>query len=281
MTTGGAAKLYAAHGWPVFPVWHAVDQDTCGCRQGKACANPAKHPMNRHGLLAATTDVALLEAVWREHPQANVGVRTGVAFDVLDVDSTAAGIALAERINATTPDVWQYGPMSMTARGSHLLYAPTGQGNRAALAGIIGVDWRGANGYVIAPPSVHASGHVYRWHQDCPFDAPIPPAPSELVELLTERESKPLGAQLCALPTNGRWNPDGLIRKVATAPEGTRNDALNWAAYRMGQDFKHGRMPLCELEQAVEALACAAINSRLTAREVDRTIVSGLSQGGA
>jgi hypothetical protein len=52
----------------------------------------------------------------------------------------------------------------MTPNGVHLYFLPTGLGNRARFRP--GLDWRGAGGYVIAPPSVGVDGTVYRWFLD-------------------------------------------------------------------------------------------------------------------
>jgi hypothetical protein len=46
------------------------------------------------------------------------------------------------------------------------------------------LDWRGVNGYIVAPPSVHPDGHRYEW-QNSPFVWPIPPVPDWLKPILT------------------------------------------------------------------------------------------------
>jgi Bifunctional DNA primase/polymerase, N-terminal len=55
------------------------------------------------------------------------------------------------------------GPLVRTGGGGwHYYLAPTGLGN-AHFRGLEQVDWRGRGGYVIAPPSRHASGQAYQW----------------------------------------------------------------------------------------------------------------------
>src|SRR3954468_8286436 len=51
------------------------------------------------------------------------------------------------------------------ARGRHLYFLALGLDipNSSGRIGP-GVDVRGAGGYVVAPPSCHASGRRYRWH---------------------------------------------------------------------------------------------------------------------
>src|ERR1039458_2652020 len=79
-----AALAYASRGWPVLP-----------------CEPRGKRPLGRfvaHGLTEATTDPATIEEWWRAEPEANIGLRTGVAFDALDVDSDEGMAALAIQI---------------------------------------------------------------------------------------------------------------------------------------------------------------------------------------
>jgi RepB DNA-primase from phage plasmid len=66
---------------------------------------------------------------------------------------------------------------------------------------------------------------------------------------------------------------DGAARIVREAAEGGRNDALNWAAFRMGAKVAAG-----ELDGAVvhDELRGAALQAGLAKAEVERTIESGL-----
>jgi hypothetical protein len=89
-----AAPRYASQGVPVFPL-----------------APRSKFPLisaanDGHGLHDATTDAARIQAWWMAHPTANIGLRTGVAFDVIDLDSGAAVDAL-EVASGLSPGVEQ------------------------------------------------------------------------------------------------------------------------------------------------------------------------------
>ncbi|MGH7487948.1 MAG: bifunctional DNA primase/polymerase, partial [bacterium] len=57
-----AALEYAARGWPVLPI-----------------RPRAKLPLTEHGLHDATTDPELITQWWERWPDANIGIRTGVA----------------------------------------------------------------------------------------------------------------------------------------------------------------------------------------------------------
>lgn len=63
---------------------------------------------------------------------------------------------------------------------------------------------------------------------------------------------------------------------VATAPEGTRNDTLNKAAFRMGRLIAAGHLTHTT---ARDNLAAAARHSGLRSHEIDATIRSGLTNG--
>lgn len=279
-----AALSYASHGWPVVPLWWPVD-GRCACPQAEQCPSPGKHPLTPHGLDDASMDPATL-ADWSEQwPQANVGLRTGVAFDVLDLDSDAAGIWLANHAleqGAPMPECWGWGPMAATGKGSHLYYAPTGAGNRSRVAGVDGFDWRGRGGYVVAPPSLHVSGRRYEWHPDCGPDTPIPAAPDFLVDLVVRKPqpaSSPQPASQLSQLSHGTWSPSGLIATVATAAEGERNQALNWAAHKVGLDVAAGKVDDATAIVALEQLAVAAERTGLRSSEVDATIRSGYTAG--
>jgi len=129
-----AALAYAAWGWPVFPV-----------------APGLKRPASDHGLHDATTDPATITEWWRRWPGANIGVPTGYAFDVIDIDP--AGVDWWYRHgqpDGPLPDI--HGTVSTPrVTGWHLYVEPTGMRNKTGLAP--GVDYRGMGGYVLVPPS--------------------------------------------------------------------------------------------------------------------------------
>jgi Bifunctional DNA primase/polymerase, N-terminal len=53
-----------------------------------------------HGLHDATTDPDVIRSWWQVHPTANLGLRTGLGFDVIDLDSEAAiGCPWLSRLN--------------------------------------------------------------------------------------------------------------------------------------------------------------------------------------
>jgi len=89
---------------------------------------------------------------------ANIGLRTGLSFDVVDLDGEAAVDALEDARAGREPP---QGPVVQTGHGFHWYVKPTRVGNRADV--LPGVDFRGEGGYVLGPPSVHPKGHRYRW----------------------------------------------------------------------------------------------------------------------
>lgn len=142
---GAAALHYVTEfGWPVFPL-----------------APGAKRPLTRHGHKDATTDPDRVRAWWRDTPTANIGLPTGQAFDVIDIDVPAGTFpSLDLEQSQALPDV--HGWVTTSSGGRHLYIAPTGGGN---LAGSIaaGIDYRGKGGFVVCPPSVRADGRAWSW----------------------------------------------------------------------------------------------------------------------
>lgn len=143
-----AAAFYASIGWPVFPVEPG-----------------GKVPMVKDWPNRASTEAKTVAAWWRGCPDANIGVPTGVAFDVLDIDPPDGFASLAELrevwrdMGTPMPDVLA---VVATGSGGRHFYVPcTDAGNGANFAP--GLDYRGKGGYVVVPPSRLADGHRYAW----------------------------------------------------------------------------------------------------------------------
>lgn len=141
---GDAAVIYAQWNWPVFPL--------------RSCQ---KVPATKHGFKDATTDIDRIRAYWSANPDANIGIATGHAFDVIDVDLPDGPAQWHEMSTEPgAPDV--HGIVSTASGGRHFLIAPTGIGNKARIRP--GIDYRGDGGYVVAPPSwLGDHGHKWTW----------------------------------------------------------------------------------------------------------------------
>jgi hypothetical protein len=270
-----AALRYAALGWPVLPL-HTPDRDgRCSCGQAD-CSKPGKHPRTRHGLHGASANAARIRGWWAAWPDANVGAATG-RLVIVDVDGTHGRTTLAELEQTHEPL-----PRTLTAgtgQGAHL-YFHAGEHRVANSVGRLGagLDVRGRGGYVVAPPSLHAGGHRYRW-----TTRRLPaPLPSWLAELLTPAAPPPRRTALPD-PTFGdrrrRYFAAALrgeLADIAAARLGTRNDTLNRSAFRLGQLAAAGHGSLEELSGA---LLAAALTAGLTDPESRATINSGLRAG--
>jgi len=263
-----AALAYARHGIPVLPV-HTPDQGGCSCDRGVRCERPGKHPRLRRGLTEASTDPRQIDLWWSRWPEANVGLRTGVAMDVADIDSAEGWHGLRHLLGGEMP----VGPRVRTGGGGwHFWFQPMEFGNRVRL--LPGLDWRGTGGYVVAPPSRHVRGD-YRWVRGP--GAEFPPASPELRALIEGPGVAPPTHRPIAHPD--RYAQAALTAeadRVARAPVGSRNDTLNRAAFALGRLVGGG---LLDAGEVVHELEAAARFAGLSRAETRRTIRSGLTAG--
>jgi putative DNA primase/helicase len=155
------ALWYAAHGFPVFPL-HSAPGGVCSCGDPD-CQNPGKHPRTAHGFKDATQDQDRIAAWWKRWKDANIGIPTGAASGLLVVDCDPRNGGPADRSEL----IERCGPIPDTAEaitgggGRHLFFRYSGGAVPKALAP--GIDLKGDGGYVVAPPSIHASGNAYQW----------------------------------------------------------------------------------------------------------------------
>jgi hypothetical protein len=139
-----AALRYNQWGWPVFPL-----------------KPHTKVPATRNGFKNATTNPRHIRGWWTKHPHCNIGIPTGLAFDVIDVDVPDGPATYARLIaDDLIPDV--HGQVATASGGLHLYIPASGDGNRAGIEP--GIDYRGHGGYVVAPPStLGARGRAWYW----------------------------------------------------------------------------------------------------------------------
>ena len=259
------ALWYAASGVPVLPLHTGGGDGRCSCRRPQ-CDRPGKHPrwhprLITAGLHQATTDPDQVRRWWATWPEANVGLRTGVVVDVCDVDSPMGLRLLSVLIDDAVPTV------RTGSGGLHLYFAATGAPNRVRV--LPGVDWRGKDGYVVAPPSIHGNGVRYRWIRY----GPAPPCPAELLSLIMPPPPPP--PPVVRHPSRyAAAALDNETERVRSAPVGQRNNTLYRAARSLGRLAAVGLLAEHEI---ADALTYAAHAAGLGAYETARTIRSGLA----
>jgi hypothetical protein len=237
-----------------------------------------------HGVKDATTNRARILAWWTRHPQANIGLATGHLFDVLDIDGPAGEQAI--RGLAATHGLQSSGPLVRTGGGGwHFYLAPIGLGN-VRPAGLAHVDWRGRGGYVVAPPSRHASGHPYQWAAGRDLDVTPGKVPAVLLERL---EGRPAQRSLSSLEVpaagdgpGGRYARAALAKelaRVAAAPVGQRNQQLWESTRNLYNLVAADALDQREVHQGLLAAAdrCGLVGEE--PRQTRRTLASGRQVG--
>jgi hypothetical protein len=223
-------------------------------------------------------------AWWTRHPQANIGLATGHRFDVLDVDGPIGAEAIQEL--AATHGMQSSGPLARTGGGGwHYYLTPTGLGN-VQPRDLEHVDWRGRGGYVVAPPSRHASGHQYHWMAGRDLDTPPGQVPAVLWEQLqphhlqrpTSRVPPPAGGD----GPGGRYARVALaeeLARVVAAPKGQRNRQLWESTRNLYNLVAVGALGSREVDHQLLAAAerCGLLAEE--PRQTHRTLASGRQVG--
>lgn len=192
----------------------------------------------------------------------NLGIVTGEVsgIDVVDLDGPSAiEFAKGNKLPAT--------PMVKTSKGYHAYFLHRrGARNFQKRDDLPQIDLRADGGYVVAPPSIHETGHVYSWLPGRGLDdLPLAALP-EIILVKSPTEKTPLRdlykgveqgsrnetlARLC-----GSWASDGLtfgecMEKATTwnqkntppLPEGEIEGTVKsiWERHHKGKDHKTDR----------------------------------------
>ncbi|WP_344391586.1 bifunctional DNA primase/polymerase [Dietzia cercidiphylli] len=253
------ALKYAADGLEVFPL-----------------VPRTKRPATAHGKDDATADADQIRAWWTATPDANIAARPPAGVVVLDVDPRHGGTldALGD-----LPPTYR----TKTGGGGWHVWAwlPEGLADRVRgkLDGAEGIDVKTSSGYLVMPPSVHPDGGRYVLEDDTePADLPAHLL-DRVVRRPVVRERPAVAPRINGDERGGRYWAAALTAEldaVAGAPEGSRNDTLNRAAYNLGTlVVAVGADP----NDVADQLATAARGIGLDDHEAQATIRSGLTAG--
>lgn len=185
---------------------------------------------------------------WARNQPFNVGIVTGriSGVFVLDIDTADGLEAAADFGLPDTLTVYTSVVAGFQRRQLYFAYPDDFTIRNDAKGTLPGCDVRGQGGYVVAPPSAHATGQAYAWDGDGGFSCErIAAAPEWLLERLRSKvERRQDVAELLSLPTvapsdvparagvlddAGRWVDRALERTSA----GARNATGFWLACQL------------------------------------------------
>ena len=200
-----AAVAWLEFGFSIVPL-HGIKKSRCTCGD-RSCENAGKHPISKlvpNGHKGASTDPDVIKAWLDQYPDANIGGVIPKGIVIVDVDGPTGRSSLNKLGNL--PKAFT----NRTGRGKHLFF----RGNAETRLGLFpGIDLK-AGGYVVLPPSRHASGKFYRAGVS---RRTLPPLPAVF------REGRKIKEKLNS-------EPDAMI-----IPKGTRDDTL----FKFARQFRN------------------------------------------
>lgn len=306
------ALAAAARGWHVFPLLPNTKRPARPDHRAADCTGTDPRCRSGHtGWNArATTDDTRIRRAWSDDaPTYGLGIACGPSgLVVVDLDTAKPGTEIPEPWNrfgiTTGVEVLDHiagargGTITPTftvrtpSGGTHLYYrAPEGVrfGNTAGTIGWL-IDTRAQGGYVVAPPTIIATGTGANCYAVVE-DRPPAPLPLFLLDLLNQNGSRrrpataagprPTATEVNDLPAYLKTVIEREAAKVATAPAGMHNIRLFIASKALGQLIAGG---VLDEHTAYDALTTAAYSlmgpgCECNPREIDNTIRSGFHAG--
>lgn len=217
MSCHEAAQEYVRRGWCVVPLWGIVTQANgrviCRCPRGPNCPpkSMGKHPRFPNWPERALRSGPDVFEHFERYPDDNIGILTGLESGIFGVDldgltgmESWRQLCLAHNVQPPPPNVITGG------QGAHIWFRlPEGVvvHNSAGLLGE-GIDVRGENGQLVAPPSVSGRGpyHLFdnRLHEPTPWLLELLAAQAESIAAKAVEPVRAEQIDLTALPASVR-----------------------------------------------------------------------------
>lgn len=278
-----AALKFSALGWALFPIKPRDKVPLTDAALGLF-----------HGVKDASKDPEKVRAWWTAHPDANLGLACGEAsgVDVLDLDTPRDGkgddgLETLSRYEAVHGRI--YTLTSVTGGGGMHLFFVHRPGTKNAAKSLPGCDVRSTGGYVVLPPSIHASGSSYGWLHG------VEPSPTAVLEwpdwahelLFPAKPEHPEQAEAPYVPPPpavasgyGRAALVKIHAEVAGLAQGSRDDKRNKITFSAGRLVAAN---LVTLEDAEAAVYGGCVINGLVAEEgevaIRKRIKAGLAAG--
>jgi len=250
----------------------------------------------------ATTDAEQVRRWWKRFPHAVPGIELERSnLVVIDADRHGGpdGVLAFDNLVSAHGGSLPPHPSSLTpGNGQHHFFQQRQDkrlGNRRGSLPL-GIDVRGAGGWIVAPGAVRSDGRRYEPAPGAPplVDAytnkAIPTVPIWFMAYALDMREPPASATQRPGASARSPSPSASTRETAYArkalegaaqdlrvtPPGRRNEALNGAAYHMARMVAREWIDQTEV---ADVLSEAGIASGLDVDEVQRTLASGLGAG--
>lgn len=209
------ALYYAGRGWPVVPL-HSAEKTLCSCSD-PICKSAGKHPRTQHGVKDASTDLEQIRRWWKQWPDANVGIATGVVSGllVLDIDPSKGGDESYQQLQNELPGAFAAPVKVRTgSRGTHLYFeCLKATPSRANIRP--GIDVKADDSYVVAPSSRDVNGRHYCFVSNSGLACP--PVAAALRDLIFKASSQQSEGPTRASRAKARWPARALIARTIRA----------------------------------------------------------------
>jgi hypothetical protein len=262
----------------------AYDYTSRGLRVIALTGKAPNVKVHRRGLYDAfgPGDLEKCRAAFGHPDTTGIGILTGDPYYVVDIDGEEGAKVWSDilGVDVPSPDSW----VATTGRGMHLWYAHSKdwcdcrQEWRTTKLGEK-LDFKGAGGYVAAPPSLHPNGNTYRWLLEPEYGPPMemPKALHDILHRAQVIEAAAFESQRSEIKRKKHsvledgllWATvsfNGIIDKMRSESEGNRNGMLYWCARTMLEEGAE--------QSDLDDLADAAMSVGLSGYEIRQTLRS-------
>jgi hypothetical protein len=197
-----------------WAIWCADVGRICGAWKVFPCAPGRKHPLHKGWQDEATSDRKIIETMWRNDPEANIGLAIQPGFVAIDADIYKSGAEAALDAFKAEHGSLPLTLTNSTARGGyHLIYSTTKTlGNGKGTLPNFG-DVRGHGGLIVGP------GSKFKGSRYTVKNLRFPEALPEHIE-----------AMLCARKRRDRSDPDDPVPGVTVDDPHNVQYFADWCA---------------------------------------------------
>jgi putative DNA primase/helicase len=256
-----AAFELTGYGFKIFPLLPGQKTPAISTKKGGK------------GCLDATDDEEIISGWAKRFPKANIGIHCGEASGIVVIDldprngSDETVAELAKRRQTFLPTV----AVRTASGGTHLYYAYEGSLKNSKSVLGAGLDVKTNRGYVVAPPSKLANGGNYVWINR-PVDDRFTRLPHWVVQALRPKPQAIVAYDESRAPKDVRK----LADFVSKSSEGSRNNTLYWAAWRLKES---GQLSASNKSALIDAAVATGVDRIAAEKTVESAQKSSLVSG--